>query len=835
MLKAIIYRHRMQVVVAQAILLLLFSPAFAQKPQTYSSADIAMELQALKVLGSVLYVAAHPDDENTRLITYLANEKKYRTGYLSLTRGDGGQNLIGPEMREKLGLIRTQELLQARRLDRGEQFFSRANDFGYSKNPDETFGIWDRDAVLADLVYVVRTFKPDVIITRFNTEAGTTHGHHTASAILAAEAFEAAADPNRFPEQLAYTSTWQPERLLWNTSSWFYRNGEAFDTTGLLKIDVGVYNPFLGKSYTEVAAESRSMHKSQGFGTPLQRGSSMEYLQPVLGDPAEKSLFEGINTSWSRVKGGAAVEKMIDKAIRTYQPAEPSALVPQLIEIYQAIESLPDQHYTQLKLQKVKQLILAVTGLYLEVVADEPTGAPGESLEVLMEAVNRSGVEVKLKQIIFPDLQKEVNLSLELEENQKKEERIPIVLPETVESSQPYWLKEPPLKGMFIVEDIEMIGKPVNEPALQANLHLQINGFDFKYTLPVRYKYTEPAEGEIYQPFFIVPPVAVNPKKEQLLFTGEEAQELLVEVRAGKDSVGGEVRLQLPEGWTATPAFHAYSLPEEGASQLFTFKVHAPEEAVEQQLQVIATYKNQSFKRGMEWIRYPHIPAQLVLPPAVVNLRKVKLATTDLRIGYLMGAGDEVPQSLKELGYAVELLQAQDLQPEKLGQYDAVVLGVRAFNTTEALKFRKDALEQYARDGGTVIIQYNTSFGLVDESIAPYPLQLSRERVTMEEAPVQLLQPNHPVFQYPNKISPEDFEGWVQERGLYFASDWSDEWTPLLSSHDTGEKPLLGGLLVAKVGEGFYVYTGYSWFRQLPAGVPGAIRLFVNLLSLGNS
>jgi hypothetical protein len=349
------------------------------------------------------------------------------------------------------------------------------------------------------------------------------------------------------------------------------------------------------------------------------------------------------------------------------------------------------------------------------------------------------------------------------------------------------------------------------------------------------HKYTAPAEGEIYQPFYVVPPVAVNVKQDKLLFASQEAQDLHIEVVAGKEGVSGELELALPAGWRAEPAKLSYSLQQKGSSQSFHLQVFPPLAAGEAQLKVIAYHQGKPFSRGMQFIRYDHIPGQVLFPEATVKLVRMSLKKKGQRIAYLMGAGDDIPQSLRQVGYQVDILQPHQLEADILKKYNALVLGIRAFNTVEALRYRKRALEQYARQGGTVIIQYNTNHALVDEQIAPYPISLSRQRITDEEAPLHILKPEHPVFQQPNKITQEDFEGWVQERGLYFADEWSEEWTPLLAGQDPGEEPLKGGLLVSRVGKGYYVYTGYSWFRQLPAGVPGAYRLFVNLLSLGKS
>lgn len=807
----------------------------AQRPDYYSAADIALELERLRKLGTVLYIAAHPDDENTRLIAYLSNGEKLRTGYLSLTRGDGGQNLTGHEIREKLGIIRTQELLQARRTDGGEQFFSRADDFGFSKHPDETFTVWERDQILNDVVYVIRKFKPDVIITRFSTEPGNTHGHHTASAILAEEAFRAAGDPSRFPEQLKTVSVWQPERLLWNTSSWFYRNKEDFDTTSLLKVDVGLYNSLLGKSYSEIAAESRSMHKSQGFGSALTRGPATEYLQPVLGSKDRENLFKGINTTWSRVKGGEKIEKLIQAAIESYKIKDPSAIVPQLLEIYEAMLKLPAHPYKEVKIQETKDLIKACLGLYLEAASTEAGIVPGDSLKLAIEVTNRSSFPLTLKSVSIPAAKGNTESGKTLVNNEKWEEKLIIKVPESQALSQPYWLVNEPENGMFKLDDEKNIAKPENDPALMARFNLLAGNVDLSYSLPVVYKYTEPAEGEIYQPLMITPPVAVNPKENKLLFANGGVRELVVEVVAGKDSVQGSLEPKLPQGWKSEPASVRYDLYQKGAGSTFTFTIEPPVTAEETFLTVEATYNGKTYSRGMEWIKYDHIPAQALFPEAKVKLVKLDLKVEGKKIGYVMGAGDEIPQNLEQAGFAVELLQPHELEPAHLQQYDAVVLGVRAYNTREELKFKKAGLEEYARNGGVVVVQYNTSFGLADENFAPFPIKLSRKRITNENAPLKILQPDHPVFQSPNKITQKDFEGWVQERGLYFAEEWSDEWTPLLSGNDPGEEPLEGGLLVAKTGKGYFVYTGFSWFRQLPAGVPGAYRIFTNIVSLGNS
>lgn len=811
-----------------------YSTTFGQKTQDWTSSDIQLALQKLEVLGSVLYVAAHPDDENTRLIAWLANEKKYRTGYLSLTRGDGGQNLIGPELRERLGLIRTQELLQARLTDGGVQFFSRANDFGFSKHPDETFAIWDKEIILGDAVWVIRKFKPDVIITRFSTEPGTTHGHHTASAILAEEAMKAAADPKRYPEQLKHVQPWQAKRLLWNTSAWFFQGREAkFDTTNLVKLHIGGYNPLLGKSYTELAAESRSMHRSQGFGSARTRENPVEYLMPIVGEVPNNQLFGGVTTSWSRVKGGEKIAGVIKQIQQQFNPLAPWQSVPKLVQLHKAIQQLPDNPYKAIKLEEVEQLLTASAGLFAEATTQERSASPGSTLAIKLEAVNRAPVSVKLLKISAPSVNWDSTLSKSLLANEPVMLSKRISIPAGTPPSQPYWLEKEPAKGYFQVERSELIGQAENKPPVTLRMLFAIEGQEVPLTIPLMHKHVEPALGEVYQLFVITPPVMVTPVQDQLIFSTDAAQPLSVRVRAGKDAVRGSLVLSLPEGWKAEPASVQLETMRKGEERVYQFKVIPPTTASSGIIKAVVHLGEQAYSRGYEVLSFPHFPVQTLFPESNVHVVRVELNRNGDRIGYIVGAGDAVPTNLEQVGYQVTILDPANLSLQQLSQFDAVVLGIRAFNTQEALKFSKKALEDYARAGGVVIIQYNTSHALVTQDIAPYPITLGRDRVTDEEAPVRLLAPEHPALNYPNKITAKDFEGWVQERGLYFASSWSPEWQPLISSHDPGEKPLEGGLLVAPVGKGYYVFSGYSWFRQLPAGVPGAYRLLANLLSLG--
>ncbi len=808
---------------------------YAQLPQYYNTSDILLRLEKLKVLGSVLYVAAHPDDENTSVISYFANGRLMRTGYLSATRGDGGQNLIGPEIRESLGIIRTQELLAARRIDRGEQFFSRAVDFGYSKHPDETFDKWDRDKVLSDFVRVFREFKPDVVITRFNTQPGVTHGHHTASAILAKEAFELSGDPKAFPEQLEELTTWQPKRIFWNTSWWFYqRTGQQFDTTGLNMVNVGAFSPILGKSFTEISAQSRSMHKSQGFGVSASRGDEFEYFVNQNREANASSVFEDIDVSWGRIEGGQEVAYFIQEASENFDPANPHFILEELISARKELINLPDQYWKQVKLKEIDELILAVTGTFFKFTTNQESFAVGDSISVSGELINRSPAKVTLSSINFNLGGDTFLFNLSLGENQTSEMSFNLTIPSDFSISQPYWLMDDGTDGMFTVNNTAYIGKPQNDPAISARITLKIDNQFIDYELPVLFNATDPVEGEIYKPLHITPPVMVSADQEVVIFGDNAEKEVQVAVQAGSSSANGQVSLKLPNGWKSVPENFPFDLKSKGDEQHFSFTVHPAKEQGQFDIGVVAEVDGKQYERGIKRIDYDHIPPQTLFPKAVIKASRIDLKISNREVGYIMGAGDLVPQSLEQIGYKVEVIDEAGVSIESLEKYDAIILGVRAFNTLDWLASKNGVLFDYVKEGGNLIVQYNTSHRLVTDNIAPFDLKLSRDRVTVEESEVRFLDRKSPILNYPNKITEADFEGWVQERGLYFPDSWGKELQPVLGMNDPGESPLDGSLLVGKYGSGFYVYTGISFFRELPAGVPGAYRLFANLISLGD-
>ncbi|MFN2475964.1 MAG: PIG-L family deacetylase [Chthoniobacterales bacterium] len=801
-------------------------------PEPMDGAQIQLALQKLSVLGRVLFVAAHPDDENTNLIALWANGALYDTGYLSLTRGDGGQNLIGPELRERLGVIRTHELLAARATDHGHQFFTRAVDFGFSKSSDETLRIWDRDKILADIVWVIRRFRPDVIVTRFSPDDHMTHGHHTASAILAQEAFKAAADPKRFPEQLAFVQVWQPTRLVWNTSPFFYQNrNQTFDPTGLASVEAGGYSPLLGKAFTEIAAASLSMHKSQGVGSPPRRGSRKEYFKLSDGAPMQSELFEGIDTTWSRIAGGKPIGDKLREVITAFSPADPAASVPKLLELRAALASVKDD-WAATKRDELDGIIASCAGLHIEAATSAPTLIPGQALTIKLEAINRSAVPVELLSATAPISGDSLRLDVPLKRDEFVTKDLGPKIPNETHFTQPYWLRKPATIGTFTVDDQRLIGLAENPPAFPVEVALRIAGQELRYSIDTQLRTVERVAGEVHQPLVIAPPVFANLSNAVFVFGDQKAKTVDMRVTASTDAVHGQLRLDAPSGWQVSPASVPIELNAAEAETVATFTVTPPASAGEGTLRAVVSSDGHEYSFARERIAYPHIGLQTLMPPAEAKIVRADIRKTGASIGYIAGAGDDVPQSLQQIGYDVKMLEPGDMNAETLRHFDAIVLGIRAYNTQERIGNSQPALLEYAKGGGVVVVQYNTTGDLKTKNIGPAPLEISRDRVTDENAEVRILAPEHPVLNQPNKITADDFKGWVQERGLYFPNKWDPAWTPILSSNDPDEKPLDGGLLVAKTGKGYFVYTGYSWFRQLPAGVPGAYRIFANMVSL---
>ena len=829
----------------QVALLMLFvlthtAIVHAQAPRSYSASDLYEMAEKLNVLGSVLYVAAHPDDENTRMISYFANDRKMRTAYLSMTRGDGGQNLIGTEIWEKLGLIRTHELLQARHTDGGIQYFTRANDFGFSKHPDETLSFWQKDEVMHDIVKVIREFQPDVIINRFDHRTpGRTHGHHTSSAILGLEAFDMSGRTDYMPDRLGHLSPWQAERIFFNTSWWFYGSREGFaeaDKTNLFSIDAGVYYPVSGISNTEIAARSRSMHKSQGFGSTGTRGSEIEYLELLKGSrPGNKeNPLDGINTSWSRIPGGAPTGTLVDQLIGSFDFIDPSQNLSQLIQIYKAISALPDGHWKKIKLAETQDLITACAGLYLEAKSETPYATRGSTVEIEIEAINRSSADMTISDIRVSGAPVDLGGSSSLLPNEGLVFRHNITIDRTQAYSNPYWLTTTGSIGMYSVDDPSIIGQPKNPADYSVTFDLMIEGQLFTIKRDLIYKTTDPVKGEVDSPFYIKPAASVSFSDPIYLLADDAAKQVTIHVKAYQDGVKGQVQIEAPQGWKIAPQSYEVDLQRSEEEGIYTFSVTGPGTASSAELKARLNLVDGTIcQQSVTEITYDHIPAQVILYPATAKAERIDLDIRGRRIAYLQGAGDDIPKSLRQIGYDVTEITVADVIPQSLDSYDALVIGIRAYNTISELQLKKSILQDYMVQGGTIIVQYNTNRGVKGDDIGPYPMELSRERVTDELAEVTLRLPDHKVLSFPNRITSKDFEGWVQERGLYFPNKWDERYAAPLSCSDQGEDPLDGGLLVAEVGKGHFIYTGYSWFRQLPGGVPGAFRIFANMLSIG--
>ena len=826
------------------LLLVLQKAAFAQTPRSYTSSEILLQIKKLNVLGSVLYIAAHPDDENTRLLAYLANEKLYRTGYLSLTRGDGGQNLIGDEQGVDLGLIRTQELLAARRVDGAEQFFSRAFDFGYSKSPEEALRTWGHDRILSDVVWVIRKFRPDVIITRFPTTGEGGHGHHTASAILAGEAFVAAADPSKFPEQLsAGVTVWQAKRLLWNTFNFGSTNTQS---ESQFKLDCGDYNPILGKSYGEIAATSRSQHKSQGFGVPAQRGSVIEYFKTITGDAPERGLMDGVNTGWDRLLFGGQLinrpnredntQNLVDSIFSNFSVEHPEKSVPALVRLYSKIESVKDLYWKEQKLKEVKQVIGECSGLFLDATTNTQFASPGDSLKITLLINNRLGANISGAsasvdngRVLFDPLKKNVNAI----------KTYTLMVKPAMKLTQPYWLEKPMEKGSFTVDDQQQIGKGESDP-WSAEFNLTIEGLAVKYNRPIRYRYTDPVKAELYQPVSIIPVADVKLDKDVYIVSKHSPLTADLKITPNTSRNASYITVAtMPLKKTAGIARKEFTIATIQKDKPTHFEVSiAPDEldkvpstiSAEIKATAPASMPSNSYSRI---ISYDHIPSIVYQKPAVAKTIYLDLKTEGNLVGYIPGAGDKIPEALVQMGYKVVTLRENDMNAGYLKQFDAIVTGVRAYNTLTWVINAYDVLMQYVNEGGVMLVQYNTNnnLGPMSSRIGPYPFTIGGKRITDEEAKVNFLLPDHAALNYPNKITDKDFEGWIQERSTYHAEHIDSSYRRILSMKDPGEQEDDGALIIAEYGKGRFVYAGLVFFRELPAGVPGAYRLFANLIA----
>ncbi|HEX3945601.1 MAG TPA: PIG-L family deacetylase, partial [Rhizomicrobium sp.] len=799
-------------------------------------------LQRLNQLGTVLMIAAHPDDERTGVLAYFARGRHMRTAYLSLTRGEGGQNLIGPEQGAPLGVIRTQELLTARQIDGAEQFFTRAIDFGFTKTATETLSKWGRDRVLGDIVWVIRRYRPDVVILCFTGTPSDGHGQHQASAILGKEAFEAAADPKRFPAQLQYVQPWRAKRLVRPEGFTGYgfppgalpiqppAQPPALPRAGA--VELGDWNPLLGYSYEELAVLSRSMHHSQGTGAMRYPGASHTPFGLVEGAPAANDIFDGVDTTWKRLTGGSAVQAILDEAIAAFDVAHPEKSIPLLVKARPLIAAIDDP-LARIKLTELDNTIGKCAGIWLEAQAHEPDAVPGTTLEVTTSIVNRSHTPVALESARMEGMWNS-DLAAKagpLPYNEPVRIEFKQAVPAGQPYTQPYWLMKPPDHDLYTVDDQQLIGLPDTPAVARVRVALKVGAASIGLTAPVHYRYADRALGERTRPLAIVPAVAVNLPDAVSMFPQAGARTVHVELSANTAKAAGELKLDLPAGWKAEPLSQRFQISGGNAQEL-TFRVTPPQTAATATARAIATVGGREISAGMQVISYSHFPPQTLFPPAEMKLVRADIQVTARHIGYIAGAGDEMPAALRQLGIDVTLLTPAELAQSDLSHFDCVVAGVRAYNVRADLRANHPRLMEYVNRGGTYVVQYQTPDPTL--ILGPYPFTITtapKYRITEEDAPVTFPHPDASLLRAPNAITARDFEGWVQERGLYFASERDPRYQTVLASHDTGEQAIDGGELWTRYGKGIYIFTAYSWFRQLPAGVPGAYRLFANILS----
>ncbi|HEY2030925.1 MAG TPA: PIG-L family deacetylase [Myxococcales bacterium] len=788
-----------------ALVLLAMTLSPSSNPPQLDAAHLRRAIERLDDGPRVLYIAAHPDDENTRLLAWLVQEKKARAAYLSITRGDGGQNLIGKEQGPALGLIRTQELLAARRIDGAEQFFTRARDFGFSKSPEEALRIWGKDRILEDVVQVIRTFRPDVIVTRFSPQPMETHGHHTASAQLALEAFTKAADPS-YAKELGL-APWRVRRIVWNS----FTNDPKKAPVDAVKLEANPYDALLGLSIGELAGDSRTMHKSQGFGAMRSVSPAPEFFTLLAGEPMQQSILDGV--------AEPQVSPAVRNALQAFRPEAPQAAIPALLEAY-----------AQSPRPEIAEAIVQCAGLVLLAVSESKTAVPGTPLPVTLTALQRNpaGWSLESVQLGASKLPGPGALSALWQEKTSLNELPPLGATDAA------FLREPPKDGFYDIapdgKDIADRIRPEPPPLLVADFTLRASGHAIVVRRPIVFREVDPVLGDRTRAIELAPPATIDAEAPILLFPDAAPRTLQATVRASAGPVSGTASVVAPQGFSVEPKELPFKLDASGQTEL-SFRVKPAPGALEGELKLAIRVAGNTYDRGRRTVEYGHIPPQVWHPRALVRAVRFDLKPGGTRtVGYVEGAGDEVAQVLAQLGYRVTLLDEAALRGD-LSRFDALVLGVRAFNVHPGLGALKPRLFDYVQKGGVLLEQYNTKNFLskLPEPLGPYPFSVSSKRVTDETAQVSLTE--DAVLRGPNPIGARDFEGWVQERGLYFPDKWDAQYATPLSMHDPGEEPLRGGLLVARYGKGRFVYTGLAFFRQLPAGVPGALRLFANLLA----
>ncbi len=824
----------------------------AQIPEDRGLSGLKQALDRLDIVSSVLHTGAHPDDENSSMLAWLSRGEGARTAYLSATRGEGGQNLLGTELFEALGVIRTEELLAARAFDRGRQFFTPNYEFGFSKTADETLEKWGESALVGDFVRVIRQFRPEVIISRWSGTPADGHGHHQAAGIATLEAFHAAADANRYPE---HGRPWQARKLYVST-----RGGRDSDAVGDVRINVGAYGAALGRSYHEVAMEGRSLHRTQSMGAARERGprfTSLDWIEQVgPGGPGD-SIFEGTTHTLldlavldpSLRSDLEALQSDIETIRGRVTLDDPAAILADVVRAIGRIQNLRSRTRVEhvdflLGIQEgdFHEAASLAAGVSVEVLASDDAVVPGQEFDLIVAVTNNGPFDFSTVHTVIdiPDGWQTVGIPapVAVAAGERVEQPLRVAPHAQASFTEPYWLREPRTDDRFAWPDAEAATLPFEMPLMQAETEIEFGGGAFRILSHAEYVYVDDVFGERRSLVSVVPEVSVQltPEGAVVPLTGAREKEFVVTLH-NQEPTGGTARvsLTLPEGWSATPAMETVRFSRAGETVAVPFIVNVPARAGQFEVGASVELDGRSYQRGYRVIAYPHIETRRIYADARSRVTVFPLETRAGNVGYVAGAGDRVADSLRQLGIPVSFLTSDELSRGDLSVYDSIVLGIRAYAVREDLRAYNQRLLDYVESGGTVIVQYNT-YQTLEDGYAPYPFSINRphDRVTVEDAPVTFVEPDHPMLNFPNRITAADFEGWVQERGLYFMGDWDDRYTPILASNDPGEEPRLGGMMVAEAGSGRWVYTGYAFFRQLPAGVPGAYRLFSNMISLGN-
>ena len=823
-------------------------------PEDRGISGLKQALDRLDVVGSVLHTGAHPDDENSSLLAWLSRGQGARTAYLSTTRGEGGQNLIGTELFEALGVIRTEELLAARRFDRAQQFFTPNYEFGFSKTADETLDKWGKERLVGDMVRVIRKFRPEVIISRFSGTPRDGHGHHQAAGIATREAFHAAADPNLYP---GYGKPWQAKKLYMSAGGGG-RGGRG--GAGDIRINVGEYGSAIGRSFHEIAMEGRSLHRTQSMGAARQRGpryTSLEMIEKNVAGADDEPIF---NRTTHKLMHLVELEPALEADLEALQGQieairakarldDPADIFPDLIEAIKLFESIRSkaqvEHVGFLLDLKADDFHLAAeltAGITVDVLASDDSVVPGQEFELTIAIVNNGPFEfetVRTNTDFLPGWDARYDGSTGgLRSGERFEQRFTVKVSETPDYTQPYWLRSPREADRFAWPGGDEATLPFDPPLMPTRAEIDFGGVSIVANRHAEYVYVDDVYGELRSLVKVVPDLSVrlSPETAVVPLSGDRKKEFTVTLHnQSPEGRAAEVALEVPEGWAVEPESRTVEFGGAGETASVQFVVDVPRASGEFEVSATARMLNEEYRRGYRVIAYPHIETRHIYSDARSRVNVFEIDTHVENIGYVQGAGDEVAASLAQLGIPVTFLTADDLSRGDLSVYDTIVVGIRAYAVREDLRAYNQRLLDYVENGGTLVVQYN-QYDMPRGDFGPYPFTINRphDRVTVEEAPITFVDPDHPALNTPNKISEADFEGWVQERGLYFMGDWDERYMPVVASNDPGEDPKLGGMMVAEIGQGRYVYTGYAFFRQLPAGVTGAYRLFSNLISLGN-